>query len=133
MVGSMSQDLRHFEVADPFGRTWNVEFRWQQNAISIRHADAIDCKYYISCGEEKRELVVALRHPDLLEVAARRGRPLTDPWVIRLANCHVRHMISTWEDMEKVLVTVPLAELERHSLAVAEEERLERERLLASR
>ncbi len=129
----MSQDLRHFEVADPFGRTWNVAFRWQQNAITIRHADAIDCKYYISCGEEKRELVVALRHPDLLAVAARRGRPLTDPWVIRLANCHVRHMISTWEDMEKVLVTVPLAEVERHSLAIAEEEQRERERLLASR
>lgn len=129
----MSQDLRHFEVADPFGRTWNVEFRWQQNAITIRHADAIDCKYYVSCGEEKRELVVALRHPDLLAVASRRGRPLTDPWVIRLANCHVRHMISTWEDMEKVLVTVPLAEVERHSLAIAEEEQRERERLLASR
>lgn len=129
----MSPDLRHFKVADPFGRTWNVEFRWQQNAISIRHADAIDCKYYISCGDEKRELVVALRHPDLLEVAARRGRPLSDPWVIRLANCHVRHMISTWEDMEKALVTVPLAELERHSLAIAEEERQERERRMASR
>jgi hypothetical protein len=129
----MSQDLRHFEVADPFGRTWNVEFRWQQNAISIRHADAIDCKYYISCGDEKRELVVALRHPDLLEVAARRGRPLSDPWVIHLANCHVRHMISTWEDMDKVLVTVPPADLERHSLAIAEEERQERERRMASR
>ncbi len=124
----MSQDLRHFEVADPFGRTWNVEFRWQQNAISIRHADAIDCKYYISAGDEKRELVVAL-----LEVAARRGRPLTDPWVIRLANCHVRHMISTWEDMEKVLVTVPLAELDRHSLAIAEEEQREKDRLLSTR
>lgn len=129
----MSQDLRHLEVVDPFGRTWSVEFRWQQNAISIRHADAIDCKYYLSCGGEKRELVVALRHPDLLEVAARRGRPLTDPWVVRLANCHIRHMISTWEDMDKVLVTVPLPELERHSLAVAGEEQREGERLEASR
>lgn len=129
----MSQDLRQFEVADPFGRTWTVEFRWQQNAISIRHADAIDSKYYISAGDEKRELVVALRHPDLLVVAARRGRPLSDPWVIRLANCHVRHMISTWEDMDKALVTVPLPELERHSLAIAEEERRDKERLLATR
>lgn len=129
----MSQDLRRFEVADPFGRTWTAEFRWQQNAISIRHADAIDCKYYISCGDEKRELVVALRHPDLLKVAAERGRALTDPWVIRLADCHVRHMISTWEDMDKVLVTVPYADLMRHSLAIAEEDQRERDRLLASR
>lgn len=133
MVGSMSQDLRRFEVVDPFGRTWTAEFRWQQNAISIRHADAIDCKYYISCGDEKRELVVALRHPDLLKLAAERGRALTDPWVIRLADCHVRHMISTWEDMDKVLVTVPYAGLVRHSLAIAEEDQRERERLLTSR
>lgn len=129
----MSQDLRRFEVVDPFGRTWTAEFRWQQNAISIRHADAIDCKYYISCGDEKRELVVALRHPDLLKLAAERGRALTDPWVIRLADCHVRHMISTWEDMDKVLVTVPYADLVRHSLAIAEEDQRERERLLTSR
>ncbi|MFZ5928849.1 MAG: hypothetical protein ACOYX1_15550 [Acidobacteriota bacterium] len=129
----MSQDLRRFEVVDPFGRTWTAEFRWQQNAISIRHADAIDCKYYISCGDEKRELVVALRHPDLLKLAAERGRALTDPWVIRLADCHVRHMISTWEDMDKVLVTVPYAGLVRHSLAIAEEDQRERERLLTSR
>ncbi len=129
----MSQDLRHFQVQDPFGRTWDVEFRWQQNAISIRHADAIDCKYYISCGDEKRELVVALRHPDLLKLAAGRGRELTDPWVIRLAGCHVRHMISTWEDTDKVLVTVPYADLVRHSLAIEDEDRREKERLAAAR
>jgi len=129
----MSDDPRRFPVADPFGRTWDVDFRWHQNAITIRHADAIDCKYYLSCGDEKRELVVALRHPDLLRVAAERGRELSDPWVIRLAGRHVRHMISTWEDMDKVLVTVPFADLVRHSLAIAEQERQERERLLASR
>ncbi len=129
----MSQDLRHFEVADPFGRQWTVEFRWQQNAISIRHADAIDCKYYVSCGDEKRELVVSLRHPDLLKLAYERSRELTDPWVIRLADCHVRQMISTWEDMDKVLVTVPYAEMVRHSLAIEDEDRRERERLAAAR
>lgn len=129
----MSQDLRRFSVTDPFGRSWEVDFRWQQNAITIRHADAIDCKYYLSCCDEKRELVVALRHPDLLRVAAERGRELSDPWVIRLAGRHVRHMISTWEDMDKVLVTIPLSDLVRHSLDIVEEDRQERERLLASR
>jgi lantibiotic modifying enzyme len=129
----MRQDMRRFQVADPFGRTWDVEFRWQQNAISIRHADAVDCKYYISCGDEKRELVVALRHPDLLRVAAERGRPLTDPWVIRLASHHVRHMISTWEDMDKVLVTMPYDDMVRHSLAIAREEEQEREEAAAAR
>ena len=58
----MSENLRRFSVNDPFGRCWDAEFRWQQNAISIRHADAIDCKYYVSTGEERRELVVSLPH-----------------------------------------------------------------------
>ena len=47
-------------MTDPFGRLWQAEFRWHQNAISIRHCDAVDCKYHLSCEDEKREVVVAL-------------------------------------------------------------------------
>lgn len=129
----MSQALRQFEVQDPFGRLWRVDFRWQQNAISIRHSDSIDCKFYIDNGEERRELVVALRHPDLLAVAGELGRALSDPWVIRLAGLHARHMIAGWEDMERVLAAVPLEELRKHALAIEEEDRQERERALALR
>ena len=99
----MSENARRFSVNDPFGRTWDVEFRWQQNAISIRHADAIDCKYYVSAGEERRELVVSLPHADLLAVAAEAERELSDAWVIRLAELHVRHLISNWEDLDKAI------------------------------
>ena len=99
----MSENARQFSVNDPFGRTWDVEFRWQQNAISIRHADAIDCKYYVSCGDERRELVIGLPHPDLLAVAAEAGRELSDAWVIRLAELHVRHLIANWEDLDKTI------------------------------
>ena len=36
----MPENFRAFEAGpDPFGQTWQVEFRWIQNAISIRHAD----------------------------------------------------------------------------------------------
>jgi hypothetical protein len=123
----MLENFRLFEVADPFGRTWTVEFRWQQNAISIRHSDSVDCKYYLtSPGEPARELVVALRHPDLLALAKRRGREVTDAWVMKLASLHAAHMISTWEDMEKTLVTLTPADLERHNAAL--EEAAERER-----
>lgn len=128
----MPENFRRFEVADPFGRVWQVEFRWQQNAISIRHCDAVDCKYYITDGEEKREVVVALMHADLLALAARRGRPLTDAWCMRLAGFHLQHMISTWEDMERTIVTAPVAALEAHSKAIEEAEKKERERLLYS-
>jgi len=105
----MSENPRRFSVSDPFGRTWDVEFRWQQNAISIRHADAVDCKYYIATGDEQRELVVSLPHADLLAVAADAGREVSDAWVIRLAGQHLRHMISAWEDVDKA-IAVPSRE-----------------------
>ncbi len=128
----MSENYRSFEVTDPFGRVWQVEFRWQQNAISIRHADAVDCKYYISSGDQKRELVCALQQKDLLAIAAAQGREVTDAWCIALAGRHVRHLISTWTDMEKTLITVDPADLERHAASLAEAVRLERERALLS-
>lgn len=111
----MSENLRRFPVTDPFGRTWDAEFRWQQNAISIRHADAIDCKFYISTGEERRELVVSLPHPDLLAVAAEAGRELTDAWVTRLAGLHVRHMISSWEDLDKTVAVPSQSEISAYN------------------
>lgn len=116
----MLQDFRRFRVTDPFGRQWDVEFRWHQNAISIRHADAVDVKYYIGDGEVKRELVLALGHPDLLNLAKERGRELTDAWVIHLAGLHVQEMIESWTDMERTLVMVPLETLRRHNAALEE-------------
>jgi hypothetical protein len=115
----MRQDFRQFSVTDPFGRTWATEFRWLQNAISIRHADTVDCKYYLSNGEEKFERVVALPHALLNEVATRQGREVNDAWCLQIAGLHIEHMISTWEDMDKAIVTVPRVELERHAAAIA--------------
>lgn len=109
----MSEQLRNFEVSDPFGRPWRVEFRWLQNAISIRHADAIDLKYYVSDGQERREVVVALPHALLLRAAAKSGRQLTDAWCLRLGALQVRHMITTWTGLESPIVTLDAAALAR--------------------
>ena len=39
-------NYRMFEAGpDPFGRHWQVEFRWLQTGISIRHADTVDVKF----------------------------------------------------------------------------------------
>jgi len=116
----MNENLRRFSVNDPFGRTWDAEFRWQQNAISIRHADAVDCKYYVSTGEERRELVVSLPHADLLAVAAEAGRELSDAWVIRLAGLHVRHMISKWEALDKAVAVVSQGGIAAYNRALEE-------------
>lgn len=111
----MIENFRRFETeADPFGRVWEVEFRWQQNGISIRHADTVDVKFNVwTTGEPKQEKVVALSHPDLLKLSAQTGHPLTDPWCMKLAARHLKRMIETGEDMEKTLVTLAYPELER--------------------
>ncbi len=116
----MRENFRRFSVDDPFGRTWDVDFRWQQNAISIRHADAIDCKYYISTSGEKRELVVSLSHPFLLSVAAQAGRELSDAWVIRLAGLHVERMLSSWEDLDKTIAVPSRDEIFAYNQALEE-------------
>ena len=63
-------NYRQFEAGpDPFGRTWQVEFRWLQTGISIRHADTVDVKFAVSSdGIDPEEKVIALPHPALLQI-----------------------------------------------------------------
>lgn len=109
----MTQNFRHFQTqADPFGRVWDVEFRWQQNGISIRHADTVDVKFDVAAADEpKQEKVIALTHPHLMKLSGELGVPLSDPWCMKLAALHLTHMIETDEDMERTLVTPSYTEL----------------------
>lgn len=111
----MGDNSRRFQAGpDPFGRTWEVEFRWLQTAISIRHADTVDVKFIVwTEGEPKQEKVIALPHADLLELSRRTGHPLTDAWCLRIAARHLQRMIESGEDLEKTLVTLAPADLER--------------------
>ncbi len=113
----MTQNFRLFEAGpDPFGRMWQIEFRWLQTGISIRHADTVDVKFEVSTVDEpKQERVIALRHPELLALSKTTGHALTDPWCMKLAGSHLEHMILSGEDIEKTLVTVSAADLARHA------------------
>ena len=119
----MLANYRRFQSeADPFGRVWDVEFRWLQTGISIRHADTVDVKFNVwTTDEPKQERVVALKHPELLKVAEKQERLLTDPWCMKLAALHLKHMIESDEDMEKTLVTVPYEELVKYANQLAAE------------
>ncbi len=112
---AMPDNVRRFQAGpDPFGRTWEVEFRWLQTGISIRHADTVDVKFVVwTEGEDKQEKIVALPHPLLLALAAKSGHALTDPWCLKLAGRHLRFMMSSGEDLEKTLVTLSAPDLER--------------------
>ncbi len=109
----MSDESRLFDAGpDPFGRTWKVQFRWLQTAISIRHADTVDVKFFVTPHDgTPEEKVIALPHPALLKLAAQRGRKMSDTYCMRLAASHLKYMIESSEDMDKVLVTVSPEEL----------------------
>jgi hypothetical protein len=111
----MPDNNRRFTAGpDPFGRQWEVEFRWLQTGISIRHADTVDVKFALTPeGEEKQEKVLALSHPGLLALSAETGHPLTDAWCMKLAARHLNYMIESAEDLEKTLVTLSTDHLRR--------------------
>ena len=119
-------NFRQFEAGpDPFGRKHQVLLKWLQTAISIRHADTVDVKFLLR-GEDGGETAktIALPHPDLLAVSKAVNRPMDDAWCGRLAALHLSDLVRTGEDMEKDLVTISRADLERHarSLAAAEQQ-----------
>src|SRR5262249_51711336 len=98
----------------PFGRTWDVEFKWLQTAISIRHSDTVDVKFMVSTeGEPIQEKVLALPHKALLDLSQETGHALTDPWCLRLAARHLQAMVRQFEDWDKTLVTLSSADLKK--------------------
>jgi hypothetical protein len=117
-------NYRQFEAGpDPFGRKFQVYFKYLQTAISIRHSDTVDVKFVLE--EEsgaKTEKTIALHHADLLRLSKDTGRPLDDPWCARLAEMHLMHIISTGEDMEKNLITVSYPELQGYAAELARDE-----------
>lgn len=122
----MLDNFRRFQAGpDPFGRTWEVEYRWLQTGISIRHADTVDVKFILWIAgpngeqQEQQEKIVAMPHPALLELSQEAGHAVTDPWCGRLAAMHVKHVVETGEDLEKTLIHAPLAALRKAAGLVA--------------
>ena len=124
-------NFRQFEAGpDPFGRKFQVWFKWLQTAISIRHSDTVDVKFILvdeNGGQTQK--TIALPHAELLAISRQSGRKMDDGWCSRLATMHLTHLVATGEDMEKDLVTVPRAELERYAVELA---RLEQQEIHAA-
>jgi hypothetical protein len=117
-------NYREFDAGpDPFGRKFHVFFKWLQTAISIRHSDTVDVKFVLVDESGARgEKTIALPHADLVRLAKDTGRQLDDPWCSRLATMHLLYLISTGEDMEKDLVTVPYPDMQRYASELARDE-----------
>lgn len=110
-------NFRQFEAGpDPFGRKFNVLFKWLQTAISIRHSNTVDVKFVLEDTDGgSTQKTIALPLADLVQLSRDLGRPLDDPWCARLAALHLLHLVETGEDMEKELVTVLPADLKRYA------------------
>src|ERR1700739_746877 len=114
------QNFRQFEAGpDPFGRKFQVFFKWLQTAISIRHSDTVDVKFVVrnEMGGQI-EKPVALPHADLIAVSRETGRNMDDPWCSRIAELHLLHLVQTGEDMEKDLVTLTKPEIQQYAAQV---------------
>lgn len=121
-------NFRQFEAGpDPFGRRWNVLLKYMQTAIAIRHSDTVDVKFILRDNGTEIEKTVAMKHPDLLNLSARRGRTLTDAWCSRLAALHLKHMVETGEDLERDLVTVSPNQLAGYAEQLEKEEKTDME------
>ena len=120
-------NFRQFEAGpDPFGRTYQVLFKWLQTAISLRHSDTVDVKFVLVDADDNRvEKTIAMQHADLVRLSGELQRKMDDPWCARLAALHLIYLVTTGEDMEKSLITVMPADLKRHADEVARAERAE--------
>ncbi len=120
-------NFRQFEAGpDPFGRKFQVLFKWLQTAISLRHSDTIDVKFVLA-GEDgsRAEKTIAIPEADLRRASGETGRPVDDAWCARLAQLHLLHLVQTGEDMEKDLVTVAFGDLQTYAAELARQEAAE--------
>jgi hypothetical protein len=118
------QTYRQFEAGpDPFGRKFQVWFKWLQTAISIRHSDTVDVKFILESEQTGAvQKTIALEHAGLLALSRETGREMDDPWCSRLAMLHLLHLVETGEDMDKDIVTVTPAALKQYAAQLARQE-----------
>ena len=117
------RNFRQFELGpDPFGRKWQVSFKWLQTAISLRHSDTVDAKFLLQSEDTRMEKQIAMPHADLLELSRRTRHEMGDSWCSRLAAAHLKGMVESGEDLDKDLVTPRLDELAAHAAEIDREE-----------
>jgi hypothetical protein len=118
------QNFRQFEAGpDPFGRKFQVWFKWLQTAISIRGADTVDVKFVLENEQAgSAQKTIALPHADLVALSRETGRQMDDAWCSRLAALHLVRLVETGEDMDKDIVTVTPAALQQYAQELARQE-----------
>ena len=115
------ENFRVFQAGpDPFGRIWQVELKWLQTAISIRHSDTVDAKFVLRNSDDVEEKTISMPHSILRAVTDAQGVKLTDPWCSRIALQHLKFVVESGEDMEKEILTLSQQQVAAYSAKVKE-------------
>jgi hypothetical protein len=104
--GAMNQFVGPFDVSSKLtGEVHHVRFSHLWNAISTRHSDTVDTKFFVN----GRGVIVALAHPGLVRFAAAAGRNLTDREASFVAAEYLRSRLQ--EEDERPLYQVSAEEV----------------------
>src|SRR5260370_30973861 len=86
-VGAMSDFIGAFDVPSKVtDYLYRCRFSHCWNGIATRHADTMDCKFFV----DGKGVVLGLAHPGFVEFRARSGRNLSDREASYIAAQHLR-------------------------------------------
>lgn len=106
--GAMSDFVKPFEVASKMTDVvYHVRFSHLWNAIATRHADTIDCKFYV----DGKGVVLGLVHTGFVEFRERFKRSLTDREASFIAAGYLRERLEQEDEHE--LYDVPQKDVMR--------------------
>ena len=107
-TGAMSQFIGAFEVTSKLsGQTYQCRFSHMWSGIATRHADTIDCKFFVDGAAH----VVGLAHTAFVKFREKAGRDLTDREASFIAAEYLRERLE--EDDLRPLYDVPESEVLR--------------------
>ena len=107
-TGAMSQFIGAFEVTSKLsGQTYQCRLSHMWNGIATRHADTIDCKFFVDGAAH----VVGLAHTAFVKFREKAGRDLTDREASFIAAEYLRQRLE--EDDLRPLYDVPESEVLR--------------------
>jgi hypothetical protein len=101
-AGSMSEFIAAFDVPSKVTDfVYHCRFSNLWNAIATRHADTVDCKFFV----DGRNVVVGLAHPGMVRFRERHGRNPSDREISYVAAEFLRERLE--QEDEHALYDVP--------------------------
>jgi hypothetical protein len=107
-AGAMRDFIGAFEVSSKVTEyVYKCRFSHCWNGIATRHADTMDCKFFV----DGRGVVLGLAHPGFVEFRVRAGRNLSDREASYIAADYLRARLE--QEDEHTLYDVPATEVTR--------------------